>query len=239
MILKKIDSAKRIIADAYEVFDATPDTTAIMFSGGKDSIVMASLVKETIGVTKAFCEASLLPDGTLFEIQKAAETIGIDPTYHHQHTPEKFAELHWLNQMPPAKWRPSTLDKVRHWVSMPKFAKANKLRLQIYGRRKEENTILRPVYLTAKHGRTAQCHPIHDWTKQEVWEYINSKNLNYPSCYKTGSPHLHTWITLAHKAYAERGSIEDAFDAVRRHAPTYLNCAAKYDPRVEQYLAKL
>lgn len=128
------------------------------------------------------------------------------------------------------------LDKVRHWVSMPKYAKAHHLNLQLYGRRKEENTIPEPIYKTKKHGDIVQCHAIHDWTKEEVWKYIKDNDLIYPSCYKDGSQHLRSWVTMAHQAYAKRNSINDAFEIVYETASDYLIAAGTVDERVIRFL---
>ncbi len=138
MLKDKIDEATSILETV-----ATTNSMAnpmLLFSGGKDSIVTAHLVKKVLGITRGFCETSLITKDLDLEVRAIADAMGLHITYENNISKEKFAR-NWFNQVPPKKWKPSDCDKIRHWQSIPKFAKKNNISMMLFGRRLEENTI--------------------------------------------------------------------------------------------------
>ena len=229
----KIAEAQSILIKAKA---STEGKALILFSGGKDSIVAAHLAKKTLGVTDAFSEVSLLAPQIKKEIQVIGSKMGLNVERHNQLPVDEFM-THWFNHIPPKKWKPSDLDSVRHWKSIPKHAKNNGYRLMIFGRRLEENTIPKPFYYKKSLG-IHQVHPIYNWKRDEVFEYLHAENLEYPSCYRDGSKHLFSIVSMGQIAYKETNSLDAVFDVWRKYGIEYLNAAAMVDKRVRNYMDK-
>tara|TARA_R110000803_G_scaffold149081_5_gene214517 strand:- start:331 stop:1074 length:744 start_codon:yes stop_codon:yes gene_type:complete len=206
----------------------------IMFSGGKDSIVASHLAINAIGVTDAFSETSLLQESLKEEIVKTGNSLGLKVSSNDQLPPKVFVK-YWLRNLPPVKWKPSTLDASRHWKSIPNFAKKYKPNLMIFGRRLEENTIPEPIY-KKKSLNIYQVHPIYNWTRSEVFDYMHKYDLFYPTCYKNGAKHLFTIVSLGQQAYKQTGRMDDVFDVWYKYGREYLMEAKAVDSRIEVYL---
>jgi len=227
----KIQEATYILKDARSKVDGNG---LILFSGGKDSIVAADLAKKVLGIRNAFSEVSLLPLDIANEIKHIGSNMELNVRFNNQLPPKEFVS-HWFNQLPPKKWKPSDLDKIRHWKSMPKYAKENNIKLMVYGRRLEENTIPKPFYFKKTTG-IHQVHPIYNWTREEVFEYLHTHNLEYPSCYKTGAKHLFTIVSLAQNKYKETRNMNDVFDIWTKYGMSYMKEAVDIDNRVSVYM---
>lgn len=229
---RKIESAKEILLQANNI--AENGFKFLLFSGGKDSIVVSHLAKKTIGLLNAFSEDSILTDQTRKEIFDVGVSLGLNVHYNTRLTPKVFAK-HMKNNLPPVKWKPSDLDSIRHWKSIPKYAKETNATMMVFGRRKEENTIPKPIYYKSNF-KPLQVHPIWDWTFNDVWEYISTNNLKTPTCYKDGSKHLLTWISIAQNIYKDTGNLKLAYDSVYKHAPEYMIEARNINKVVDDYL---
>jgi len=237
MLEKKIESARRIIEQAWA--EAPKDGHRFfLFSGGKDSIVASHLANRFVGLKHGFSESCLLPQYTKDDIDMLIAHFGYSVVKSDRLKPQNFVQ-HWDNQICNPKWKPSDLDSVRHWKSIPEYAKSVNAGLMLFGRRREENTIPKPIYY--KRGlRALQVHPIWDWTRDEVWAYIKKNNLPYPRCYnEDGAKHLFTWVSLAHQAFKKTGNRESAYDVIMKFAPEFMHERAKTDGLVSQYLYKL
>jgi 3'-phosphoadenosine 5'-phosphosulfate sulfotransferase (PAPS reductase)/FAD synthetase len=224
MLDQKIHSATKIIKDAWELADKDGHRF-FLFSGGKDSIVACHLANKIVGMKDGFSESCLLPKETEDDVIALAEEFNYNITFNNRLNPSVFAN-HWDDQICNPKWKPSTLDSIRHWKSIPAYAKSVNASLMLFGRRREENTIPKPFYY--KRGlRALQVHPIWNWTRAEVWEYIKLNNLPYPDCYKDGSKHLFTWVSLAYQEYKKTKSRTSTYEVIWRYAPEYLIARSK------------
>jgi 3'-phosphoadenosine 5'-phosphosulfate sulfotransferase (PAPS reductase)/FAD synthetase len=228
----KIYSARKIIETAAA--QAPAGHKFFLFSGGKDSLIACHLAKQTIGLVDGFCELSLLPKKTEDEVKFLAEHYGYNIQFSNKLNPVAFSEI-WDSQICNPRWRPSTLDKERHWKAIPEFAKKTNAGLMLFGRRKQENTIPSPIYFK-KSLKAIQVHPILDWTLQDVWDYINENKLPFPSCYTDGSKHLFTWVSLAHEVFKRTGSRKETYDLIWKYAPEYLIIRAKQEEFANSYI---
>lgn len=242
MLDYKIQEARYLLIRAKKLAQVLPDEEIknsdfrglIMFSGGKDSIVASHLAINTISCSDSFSETSLNQESLTEEIQRAGNSLGLNVNTNNELPPKKFVK-YWINHIPPVKWKPSDLDKVRHWKSIPRFAKQYKPDLMIFGRRLEENTIPQPVYVKKSLG-IVQVHPIYNWSRAEVFEYLHKYDLMYPDCYKQGAKHLYTIVSLGQQAYKKTGRVDSVFDVWYKYGKEYLIEAQAVDERVVEYL---
>lgn len=231
----KVSSALGILREAKQY---SPSRRPLfMFSGGKDSIVACHLATQIFDGVDMFCELSLLPDKLKTEVSGIASWFDEPVTYHEQIRMDNLKD-HWLDLAPPKHWKPSNLDRIRHWVSIPRHAKKHGYELMIFGRRKEENTIPRPIY-KKKALNKWQCHPIYNWTREEVFEYLHKNGIPYPSCYDHGHKHLLTVQSVAMLAYKTRESFNDYLHVWANEDINYLFSVRDVDPRVDSYLSEL
>ena len=232
MLKDKIESACSILSDADKI--SKQGFKFILFSGGKDSIVVSHLARKMLGIQNAFNEDSCVPPYLKDEVKGIGDSLGLNVYYNTRLNPKNFVQ-HWKNQIPPKKWKPSDLDCIRHWLSIPEYAKRTSATMMIFGRRKQENTIPKPIYYK-KNFKPLQVHPIWNWTWEDVWEYIELNNLQTPSCYRDGSKHLLTWVSLAQKCFKETNSMKKTYDVIYKHAPEYVKEMAKHDEMVNEYV---
>ena len=232
MIEDKIESAHKILMEADSI--AQDGFKFVLFSGGKDSIVVSHMASNLLGIKNGFNEESLVPPYLKKEIYSIENILGLDVNYSCLLTPEKFVK-HWKNQIPPKKWKPSNLDSVRHWKSIPAYAKKTDSTMMIFGRRQQENNVPKPIYYK-KNFKPLQVHPIWNWTLSDVWSYIKKYDLPYPSCYDDGYNHLLTWVSLAQKKWNNTNNMIEVYEVINKHAPEYMEAMKEYNPYVKKYL---
>lgn len=149
----------------------------VAFSGGKDSIVMYDLVKRS-GVKNYIVEYKNTtvdpPELIYFIRENYSEVKIVNPKM----TMWKLIEK---KQMPPTRL-------VRYCCEYLKEDSGNG-KIVITGIRHQESSkrskrkMFEPCM--RKKGKY-YLHPIIDWTDSEVWEYIKTNNLKYPSLYDKG-----------------------------------------------------
>ena len=239
----KIESAKKILLDANEI-DKVNNNRCILYSGGKDSIVMAHLTIETLGIKKAFCEYSLMSPIDVADIKRIGQNLGLDVSYNCQIKPKDMASL-WndYGAVPRTAMPSHRFDALRHWVSIPNYVKSVGSSMMVFGRRNQENKIPKPIYY--KKGTPAlQVMPIWNWTTDEIWQYLKMHNLEYPSCYKgvendPKKARMYIVLMKAQMLFMESNDITKAYDYWHSHLPEYLEEVRKVDINVDRYLASL
>lgn len=241
MLTEKIDSAKKILLDASNI-DTINNNRTILYSGGKDSIVMAHLVKETLGIKRSFCEISLMSPSDVSDIKRIGDALGLDVHYNCQINPKDMATL-WndYGAVPRTSMPSHRFDALRHWISIPNYVKSVGSSMMIFGRRNQENKIPKPIYY--KKGTPAlQVMPIWNWTTEEIWKYLKMNNLEYPSCYNgvendPKKARMYIVLMKAQLIYIDTNDITKAYDYWHSHLPEYLEEVRKVDLNVDRYLA--
>jgi 3'-phosphoadenosine 5'-phosphosulfate sulfotransferase (PAPS reductase)/FAD synthetase len=177
-----IDRAVQIVAELQNV----AVRPMLAYSGGKDSIVVAHIIKEAglmPFVDAAVCETSFYFEKQLEDIRHLADALEWNVTY------KNSLGWDWLRQHPEVIF--ANDSRTRGWdafqrqqKSMADYARKNHNDAIIFGRRTQENTVPSHLYyLQSK--RTWSCHPIREWTTQDVWDYFNLFNIPIPWIYTT------------------------------------------------------
>lgn len=173
----KEDEALRLLAQVKRSH-ARP---LLAFSGGKDAIVTAHLAAQ-VGIRDAVCEVSWYFERQLACVMASAESLGLHVTY------TDTVPLRVLRAHPEMIF--SNEPKVRGWTFSIRQQRAVKTHArrhghdcQIFGRRLGENSVKAAYYANVRDG--AQCHPLREWSTDEVWAYFKRHNLRVPWIYGT------------------------------------------------------
>ena len=153
-----------------------PDGYYVCFSGGKDSIVVLDLVK------KAGVKYDVHMNLTSVDPPELLKFIRQYYPECQMHRPEKsMFQLIRENGMPPTRL-------VRYCCRILK-EQFGKDRIKITGIRWEESS-RRKLRLSFEGNDNGYddvfVHPIIEWASDEIWDYIKSNNLPYPSLYNEG-----------------------------------------------------
>lgn len=205
----------------------------IAFSGGKDSIVMAHLVRRTVSIEDAVCEVSFAFDRDIADYQRIAYMLGLrcefvtglDMAWLKRNQHLMFADLKAQGE----------LYAKRQQATVKRHAQAGQYTGVLFGRRREENTVPRWLYQT-KDGRW-QCHPIYDWSTLEVWQYIEQHGLEYPGIYNSPIGKLEgadPWIGVS-MAHAARHGL-NGYDLIWDYDPTPLLQIATWHEPTRRYV---
>jgi len=140
----------------------------VAFSGGKDSTVVAALVREQY------------PEVPL---------IWSDDEWFFPETAEYMAHMENLHHIRTNAWHAEWFQISGDWKGIPDYANSKGWHGAFLGLRQEESG-KRRVYLRtygplhfAEKNRQWQCNPIHNWTWRDVWAYIHTKKLDYNRAY--------------------------------------------------------
>jgi len=152
-----------------------PEGYFLAFSGGKDSICIYNLA---------------IAAGVKFDAHYSVSPI--DPPELHQFIKENYPDVIWdytakgFFRMVAKNGLPS---RMRRWCCVYIKEGNGKDRIRMMGIRWEESPGRRKNYKTVSSigrlGDTQIC-PILDWNEAEVWEYIESNGLAFPSLYDEG-----------------------------------------------------
>lgn len=195
---ERLGPTKQLIEEVLPGFSAP----AIAFSGGKDSIVVAHILKQ-YGVKAAILDLSFYFPKQKVDAAQYADELGLEWI--------EVETITWdyLRKHPEAYF-PQDLKKnkykgiaQRQWKSIPKGAKQLGSDIVVFGRRLAENHT--PDYVVSSKNRDyCSFYPIRDWSTLEVWEYMRDHGLRIPWIY--GTPfgrwlNNAPWITLIGSRY--------------------------------------
>jgi len=150
----------------------------IAYSGGKDCIVISDICKDVI--KDGICDSSFHFKTSIEDIEKSVEHFGLNVTYDNSWENWDWLKLNQKYCACPPKLQ-SDIYRMRQQNTVKKFAKKNKYTGIVYGRRTEENTVRKSLY--ALSNGQWQCHPLRDWTTNDIWAYIYRHQLPYPRLY--------------------------------------------------------
>lgn len=200
----------------------------LAFSGGKDSIVAAHLAQRYFGITEAVCEVSFAFQRDVVDYMAIGKGLGLRCRY------TERLDIEWLRQNQHLMFADlkaqGELYARRQQATVRDHAKAGGFTGVVFGRRREENTVPRPLYQT-KDGRW-QCHPIHNWSTANVWQYIEDNALPYPGIYDSPIGKLEgadPWVGVSMRNAARHGL--NGYDLIWDYDPTpLLDIAAWHEP---------
>jgi phosphoadenosine phosphosulfate reductase len=153
-----------------------PEGYFVAFSGGKDSIVALELVRMANVRHRCFYNVGIEPpEVARFVRQHYPETRFLYPK------PNFFEMV--KQKFPPLRSKRWCWD---HLIKLP--SRHVPLKNRIMGIRAEESSrrSQRPRIDINKREHTHIYKPIFDWKEWAVWEFIESRNLPYPSLYDEG-----------------------------------------------------
>ncbi len=160
----RIVSARRIISEAMRVCG----TWYVALSGGKDSTVVANLVRDMLP------EVPLVWSDDEWYLPETAAYMERQTNLRHIRTNAQHTD-----------WFHISGD----WNGIPDYARAQGWEGAFIGLRQEESN-RRRVYLRthgplhfAEINRQWQCNPIHNWSWRDVWAYIFANDLDYNHAY--------------------------------------------------------
>ena len=176
-----IDLTDRIEAATSLLRRVAGERPVLAFSGGKDSIVTCHLAVQ-VGIRVAVCEESFCYPQSQSDYREYAARLGIIVDF------RTSVDVAWLRKHRNIVF--SSDPKVRafsfaarHQATVRRFAASMKAGCVIFGRRTQENAVRSTLYRTAD--GVLQCHPLRDWTTDEVWSYMDAAGLSKPWIYST------------------------------------------------------
>lgn len=182
---------KQLIENDYEkeaieyIKKNEPDSSyAVLFSGGKDSIVLYDLAKKAgVKILPIYAKTGIDPPEIVRFIKKNYPEI--------THAIPKISFLKYIKKYgvipsPMRRWCCNVLKE----IPSTKIMQAHNIFDVLVGIRAEESS------KRAKRGRESTVHvwkghtnlfkPIFYWQEWQVWEYIEKYKLEYPSLYDNG-----------------------------------------------------
>lgn len=197
----------------------------LAFSGGKDSIVTCHIAAQ-IGIRVAVCEESFCYPQQMVSNRLYANKLGLYVSH------ENSLDLDWLRRHREIIFTSDT--KVRAWsfharqqTTVRRHAKLMRATCTIFGRRTEENSVKAGTYTTSD--GALQCHPLRDWTTEEVWEYMSYFKLGKPWFYNTEmAEHAGSGPFYSIKA-SDFGGEAKCWKLVAKHEPAFNRSILKSD----------
>jgi len=177
-----------------------------LVSGGKDSTVTAHKADEEVGLDLlAYLDTRTGADDTLEYVQELADALDIQLwTLRTNESYEEWVEEHGF---PGPQMHFMAYNKLKD-RQLQKLATVCGGELHFYAgyRKSESDRRMRNVEPTQEYDRWTVHAPIHDFSEQDVWDYIETHDL----------PHNELWDTLGRSAdcwCGAYGSPEELIDA--------------------------
>lgn len=199
-------------------------TPVVAFSGGKDALVVSALVQKLSPMAPMIGEISFLFPEVKEDIAEIANKLGYNATFWDSLSDQWLVRNRKVIFSNDNKVRMDSFFK-RQQATIKKFSATFHNPVTITGRRRQENNVPDCIYKT-KAG--LQAHPIYDWSKEDVWEFIRAEGLPTPYIYGTEFGQLEgTAPFYALKAKYFDNDVERCWKCVRDASPRQ-NYEAKF-----------
>lgn len=213
------------ISDALYVLDRATKRGPLLlaYSGGKDALVVALLMIAGNVDFMPVCETSFYFARQEEDIRKTASALGLTVKW------RCSRDLDWVRRHPEILFADES--RIRSWSFLQrqqkvvakeqsKYWRASDGRgsVAVFGRRRQENTVRGTLYSTI---RGWQCHPLCDWSTEDVWLYLKRASVPAPWIYTTRFGELEgnaPFYTLRAK---DVGGVEEAWSLVASLDPRY------------------
>ncbi|MFA4870998.1 MAG: phosphoadenosine phosphosulfate reductase family protein [Pedobacter sp.] len=218
----KIDSAMSLIESAL----VTAKLPVVNFSGGKDSLVVLDLVRKIVDAPAVFCNTGNEYIETIPYVRGFENVIELMPEKsfwacvkeyglpENKRTGKRHGNAccFWLKEKPLKKYyKESGADLVFTGLTSDE-SRQRMMTLKRMG-----------AYYFHKSDGNHKCHPIHDWSPQDVWDYIGLKKLQYNPIYDMGIPRCGCRFCTAYltcKKITSLYNYKDTMTLQQMHDPT-------------------
>ncbi|MGI9251381.1 MAG: phosphoadenosine phosphosulfate reductase family protein [Pseudohongiellaceae bacterium] len=196
----RIDGARNLMRHIL----AERPRPVIAFSGGVDSIVLATIAAE-FGVCDAYANLSFHFPGQEAEVRQIAENIGLRLVVERRNETPEWIDENKEHLFPPPKQFITGNMNIGYYFSGEapiKYALANGFDAVLYGTTAEQNGTNSPCHYYADNMLAA--NPIIKYKRAEVWQFLKDRGIPTPRYYSV--PLVKEWLknTGGNKARALR-----------------------------------
>ncbi len=212
-LMPKIESAVELVKTAL----SKSEKPVIAFSGGKDSLVVLEIVRAIQPDTIAlFCNTGNEYPETVAYVRTLSDVIEVTPKKSFWQCVEEYG-LPELKMK--SKWGHG--GACCFWLKEKPandYYKNEKADLVFTGLTSDEShqraMMLhhKGAYYFLKKGSYFKCHPIWNWSPQDVWDYITFKELKYNPIYDMGIPRCGCRFCTAYNSWKKTTSMYNERD---------------------------
>lgn len=212
-------------ADLKAMAEVSP-RNVLAYSGGKDSLVVTHLARNSLGAREAVIDLSFTFPRFAAQARAIATDLGLSLVEYDR------LSLAWLAAHPQficgRTADQSRFYALRQQATIQRHAKEHGFTGVILGRRTQENTV--PAKLYRKNNGLWQGCPIRDWKTEHVWAYLHQHSISVPDIYDYRLGQLEgatPWNTVS------------AEETRARHGLNHLELMYEYDPQVFPSMARI